>query len=84
MGKLVLNIRFVQHGQKDFEYTIQRKTFFGWRSYRYSVGGGAGDSVSYEYIANNKPTLLDKIIKDKYLTTKEFVRVIEHPMIKKY
>lgn len=79
-----IKIRFVQHGQKDCKYTIQRRKFFGWRSYRYLVGGGAGDYVAYEYTDSDKDALLNKIIKDKYQTTKEFIRVIEYPMVKEY
>jgi len=59
VGRLVLNIRFVQHGEKH-DYTIQRKTFFGWRSYRYEVGGCGGGSVLYEYTDTDKSALLDK------------------------
>jgi hypothetical protein len=81
---LKFEIRFVKHGETEPTYTIQRKKLFGWGTLGYNQGGCSGGSVWFSYEDKNKDVLLKKTINEHLSTTKEFVRVIEHPMIKKY
>lgn len=79
-----LKVRFIQHGLDEPSFSVERRGLFRWRKFFYAMGGGAGDVVYYEYSGKTKEDLLNRIIADKYKTTREFVHVIEHPTILKY
>lgn len=83
-----IRIRFRQHGAdqpvSDIRYSIQEKTFFGWNTIGYTLGGGAGDYVWFSYSERDKGALLDRVLAETMGTTKEFVTVHEYPMIKIY
>lgn len=75
-----IKIRFIQY---DDHYTMQRKTWLGWKDLTYTIDMGYGSVVNY-YENKQTDKLLDDILKKEYHTTREFVDVIEYPMIKVY
>lgn len=62
-------------------YYIQKKTWFGWRYIRYENCSDAG-CVMWKYYNTNKDVLLDKVLDEKYHTTRKYIKLIEFPMIK--
>lgn len=76
-----IKIRFIQH--RENKYSMQRKGFFGWKDITYTINMGYG-SVTYDYTAETKESLLDEVLEEYYQMDKRFVRVIEHSTIKIY
>jgi hypothetical protein len=75
-----IKIRFIKYTDR---YTMQRKTWLGWKDLTYTIDMGYGSVVNY-YENKQTDKLLDDILKKEYHTTREFVDVIEYPMIKVY
>lgn len=76
-----IEIRFIK--VNDEKFTIQRRGWFGWKDITYTINMGYG-SVSYDYSALTKKDLLEEVLEKYYKVDKRFVKVIEHPMLKKY
>ena len=75
-----LKIRFVKiYGS----YTVQQKTWFGWKDLRYVVDMGYG-SVSYPYGGKTKDTALLDVLENKFKADRRFIKIIEYPTIKIY
>jgi len=75
-----LKIRFIE---KNNQFTMQRKTWFGWNYLTYTIDMGYGSIVNY-YENKNKEALLDEVLEEKFKTTRKFVEIIEYPTIKVY
>jgi hypothetical protein len=75
-----LKIRFVK---RDSSYTIQQKTWFGWKDLRYVIDMGYG-SVSYPYGGKTKELALDEVLERRFKVDRRFVEIIEYPTIKIY
>lgn len=80
-----MKIRFIEHRKKSgTSYTMQRKKWHGWVDQCYTAGCGPGDAVTLPYQNLTKEDLLDKVLAEKYKTTKELIRITEYPTIIKY
>jgi hypothetical protein len=77
-----IKIRFIKYKDK-YNYTIQRRGWFGWKDITYTINMGYG-SVTYKYSAVTKEELLEKVLEEYYKVDKRFVEIIEYPTIKIY
>jgi hypothetical protein len=75
-----LKIRFVK---RNNSYTVQQKTWFGWKDLRYVIDMGYG-SVSYPYGGETKELALEEVLERKFKVDRRFVEIIEYPTIKIY
>ena len=75
-----IKIRFIQR-EKDF--ILQRKTWYGWKYIRYWVDTGY-ESINYIYRKDSKEELLKEVLEHHYKIDKRFVTVTEYPTIKTY
>ena len=79
-----LKIRFVARcsniTEEPIDYTIQRKSIFGW--WNYMDYGWA--MIRLKFRESTKQKLLDRVIDEVLETCKNHVEVIEYPTIKTY
>ncbi len=83
-----LKIRFVEHVNDDpnseSEFLIQTKSFIGiWKYITYTIDMGYGSVCNY-YSNSDKNKLLDEVLEKHFETTRKFVVIEEHPLIKIY
>lgn len=75
-----IKIRFIQR-EKDF--ILQRKTWYGWKYIGYWVDAGYG-ALHYIYCKDSKEELLKEVLERHYKIDKRFVTITEYPTIKTY
>lgn len=75
-----LKIRFVA---REKDYLIQRKTWFGWRYYRWLHDFGYG-GAGYLACKDTKEELLEDVLENWHRVDKRFVTIIEYPSLKMY
>ena len=64
-------------------YLIQRKTFFGWRYYTFTVSA-CGGSVVFKYSNTDRVKLLAEVLDKVHSTTLKYVTITEYPELTKY
>lgn len=79
-----IKIRFIERGNPIKDYLIQKKTWFGWKYFTYYVAGGFGDTIEYLYCKDTKEELLAVVLENHYQIDRRFVKIVEHPTIKRY
>jgi hypothetical protein len=84
MKKKKLSIRFIQIGEDNPIYTIQKKTIFGWKTLGRSIPVGFGDTNWTSYSKSNKEDLVATVLDEVYKASKKHVIITEYPMLKKY
>lgn len=83
--KKTIKIRFIEHTSlTSGRFCMQVKGFFGWRTCGFHQAAGYGDSIWTIYYGDDPQKLLEEILENKYLTSKNFVRIQEFPTIKIY
>mgnify|MGYP003329375002 FL=1 len=81
-----INIRFVkrQLKQNEWDYLIQRRTWWGGWKYIGWVQDWGYARMSYLYCANTKQDLLKEVLEKYYKTDKRFVKIVEYPALQTY
>ena len=79
-----LKIRYIEYTKNNrISFSMERKTWFGWKSIGYTTNFGYG-YVYDLYESENKEELLSEVLEKFYKTTKKFCIIIEYPKIKFY
>jgi hypothetical protein len=68
---------------EKLNYSIQRKTIFGWNDIGYWAGCYAGD-VWNKYFEYNKEELLNRVLESYYEKPMSAVKIIEYPQLRIY
>lgn len=86
MARKKIKIRFIEHIGPDncIFYSAQIKGILRWRDAGEEIMPGPSASAFVLFTSKNTSLLIDKILREKYSTTKEFVDILEYPMLKEY
>lgn len=86
MARKKIKIRFIEHKESDDHifYSAQIKGILRWRDAGEEIMPGPSASAFVLFTAKDTSLLIDKVLREKYSTTKEFVDILEYPMLKEY
>jgi hypothetical protein len=79
-----LKIRFIElPAGNQTRYELQIKKWYGWKIQGYLIDLGYGGVYEF-YTSKNKEELLNIVLGKEFNTTKNFIRIIEYPSLKRY
>jgi hypothetical protein len=80
-----IRIRFVNrqfHKGNDWQYAVQRKTWYGsWKYIGYTTDMGYGSVYNY-YTGKTKQAVLHSVLERYYKMDRRFVNIFEYPELK--